>query len=217
MPKKIPEYLNYFLEDCLQWDKQFTKKNMFGWYAVYKNWKVFCLFLMDTIYFKVDEKNRIGYEKRNSKPFSYTKKSWEVSVMAYWELPEEILENREKLDTWINKSLSVENKTKPKHKSEKDRELDKNILESLLEIPDWKVSTYKILADKFWVHSRRIASVMKMNKQPEVFPCYKIISHSRKISGYSWPDWVNSKIRMLEADWIRVNNCMIDKKYIYEY
>lgn len=217
MPKKMPEYLNYFLQDCLQWDSQFSTKNLFGGYAVYKNWKVFCLYLMDTIYFKVDENNRADYEERNSKPFSYTKKSWEVSVMAYFELPEEILENKEELDIWINKSLLVKSNTKSKHKSKKDVKLDKEILEALLEIPVWKVSTYKILADKFWVHSRRIASAMKMNKEPEVFPCYKIISHSRKLSGYSWPDWVNSKIRMLEADWIKIVDWMIDKKYIYNY
>jgi len=55
--------------------------------------------------------------------------------MAYFELPEEILENKEELDIWINKSLLVKSNTKSKHKSKKDVKLDKEILEALLEIP----------------------------------------------------------------------------------
>jgi TfoX/Sxy family transcriptional regulator of competence genes len=56
--------------------------------------------------------------------------------MSYFELPEEILEHREELNIWIERSLEVLSKTKPKKKSKKDRELDQEILEALLEIPD---------------------------------------------------------------------------------
>jgi len=55
--------------------------------------------------------------------------------MSYWELPEEILENREELNIWIEKSLEVKTKTKNNKKSKKDLELDNKILEKLLEIP----------------------------------------------------------------------------------
>jgi TfoX/Sxy family transcriptional regulator of competence genes len=55
--------------------------------------------------------------------------------MSYWELPEDILENREELYIWIERSLEVENKTVSKKKSKKDLELDNKILEKLLEIP----------------------------------------------------------------------------------
>jgi len=137
--------------------------------------------------------------------------------MSYRELPEEILENREELDSWIEKSLAVVSKTKFKKKTKKDNELDKKILQALLEIPKWKVSTYKILADKFWVHSRRIASVMKHNSEPDIYPCFKIISHSGKIFGYSGPDWVNAKLQTLEEEWIEVKNWKISSKYFYDF
>ncbi len=215
MPKKIPEYLNYFLEDCLGWERSFTKKNMFGGYAIYKHGKVFCLFLRDALYFKVDDNNRGDYEQRNSKPFEYDKKNGTVWVMSYYELPEEILENREELDLWIEKSLAVKSKPKPRKKSEKDMQIDKAIMEALLKIPKWKVSTYKILADQFWVHPRRIASVMKYNKHPDCYPCYKVIAHAWWVGWYSWPDWVNSKVSMLEADWIQIIDWKIDKKYYH--
>ena len=217
MPKKIPEYLNYFLEDCLQWDKQFSIKFLFWGYAIYKNKKIFSLFINEVIYFKVWENNIWDYKEKKSKAFSYKKKNWVVWVMSYYELPEEILENMEELDSWINKSLEVKSKTKNNKKSKKDLNLDNKILEKLLEIPKWKVTTYKILADIFDVHPRRIASVMKTNNNPDVFPCYKVISHSRKLSWYSWPNWVKSKIELLEQDWIKVIDWIIWSEFIWDF
>jgi methylated-DNA-[protein]-cysteine S-methyltransferase len=201
MTKKIPELLNYFLEDCLQWDNEFSIKSMFWGYAIYKNKKVFSLFIDDIIYFKTWENNVDDYKKNNSQIFIYKKKNGVAWVMNYWELPEKILENREELYIWIEKSLKVKSKTTNSKKSKKDLELDNNILKKLLEIPKWKVTTYKILADFFGVHPRRIASVMKNNKHPDDFPCYKVISHSRKIGWYSWPNWVDSKVELVRQDW----------------
>ena len=217
MSKKTPEYLSYFLQDCLGWDKQFTKKAMFSWYAIYKNEKVFCLYLNDIIYFKVWENNTDLYKKYHSKPFTFSKKDWKIWMLSYYELPEEILENREELDYWIEKSLEVENKTSSKKKSRKTLELNNKILEKLLEIPKWKVTTYKILADIFNVHPRRIASVMKYNKNPDFYPCYKVVSHSRKINWYSWPNWINSKKNMIELDWVKIINWLVWKEFIYKY
>ena len=76
------------------------------------------------------------------------------------------------------------------------------------------MSTYKYFVDEFGVHSRRIASVMKMNKHPDIYPCYKIISHSWKISWYSWPEWVHSKVSMLKADRIEVVDGKVGKEFI---
>jgi TfoX/Sxy family transcriptional regulator of competence genes len=53
--------------------------------------------------------------------------------MCYYLLPEEILENREELEKWLEKSLLVETTTKKK--TMKNIELDKKILSSLCDIP----------------------------------------------------------------------------------
>ena len=90
-------------------------------------------------------------------------------------------------------------------------------MESLLKIPKWKVTTYKILADKFWVHPRRVASVMKHNKNPEFFPCYKVVSHSLKLWWYSAYDWVNTKVEMLEKDWVIIDNWKVKASCIFGY
>lgn len=102
-------------------------------------------------------------------------------------------------------------------KSEENILLDKKILKSLLEIPNWKVTTYKILAEKFWVHPRRIASVMKCNKEPEIYPCYKVVSHSREISWYSALEWVSTKIEKLKNDWIIITKRKVSIESIYMF
>jgi len=93
-------------------------------------------------------------------------------------------------------------------------DIKQDILEYLLGIPKGKVMTYKTLADVFWVHPRKVAMTMKYNDAPDFFPCYKVISHSWKVSGYNSWEWKSTKIQMLEADGIKVVDWKIDKKYI---
>lgn len=89
------------------------------------------------------------------------------------------------------------------------------ILSFLQTIPKWKVSTYKLIWEKFSIHSRAVAQVMRYNKNPEIYPCYKVISHSWKISWYNTIRWVEEKIEKLEKDWIEIINWKIDKSYYY--
>jgi len=89
-----------------------------------------------------------------------------------------------------------------------------DILEYLLWIPKGKVMTYKTLADVFWVHPRTVAAAMKYNTEPWIFPCYKVIAHSGKVSGYNAGEWQKTKIEMLRADGVEVIDGKIDKKYI---
>lgn len=92
--------------------------------------------------------------------------------------------------------------------------LSQQILEALQDIPKWKVMTYKTLADKFWVHPRKVAMTMKYNTFPDIYPCYKVISHSGNISGYSGEGWVIWKISRLQADGIEVKDGKVERKNI---
>ncbi len=114
MPKKTPEFLIYFLEDCLWGDSAYSYKWMFWGYSIYKYGKIFAIYLDSQLYFKVDDNNRDDYLQKWQECFSYTKKSWQVAVMSYYTVPEELLENREELENWIEKSLSIPGKTKKK-------------------------------------------------------------------------------------------------------
>jgi O6-methylguanine-DNA--protein-cysteine methyltransferase len=63
------------------------------------------------------------------------------------------------------------------------------------------------------VHPRKIASVMRYNKEPLVYPCYKVLADSGKISGYNTDRWVIEKIEKLESDGIKTQDGKVDKKY----
>lgn len=71
-------------------------------------------------------------------------------------------------------------------------------------IPQGKAVTYKFLAEVFANHPRGIAQLLHHNKDPDKFPCYKIISESWDIWGYAL--WNDEKIRRLQNDWIEINN-----------
>jgi DNA transformation protein len=104
--KPLPEFINYFLFDCLWWDDSFSTKAMFSGYWIYKNQKIFAIYWMWELYFKVWKNNLDDYIKYNSRKFEYRKK-WKLTWISYYTLPEDILEDRNKLDKWIEKSLEV--------------------------------------------------------------------------------------------------------------
>ncbi len=90
-------------------------------------------------------------------------------------------------------------------------------LHLLKQIPKGKVTTYKILAEKCGVHPRAIASVLKQNKHPEKYPCYKVISHSGKLGGYSLFDGLKTKIELLESDGIVIKDGKISPEFFHYF
>ncbi len=92
--------------------------------------------------------------------------------------------------------------------------MKQEILNYLLTIPKWKVTTYKNIANIFGVHPRTVSQTMRYNKNPEIFPCYKVIASTWKISWYNTSRWVEEKIEKLKNDGIEVINWVVDKKFI---
>lgn len=88
------------------------------------------------------------------------------------------------------------------------------ILKYLQTIPKWKVTTYKNIWKIFDIHPRAVSIVMKYNKKPETYPCYKVISSSGKISGYNTEKWVSEKIEKLKNDGIEIIDGKIDENFI---
>ena len=88
------------------------------------------------------------------------------------------------------------------------------VLIALQKIPKGKVTTYKNLALRFWLHPRAIASIMRYNKDPITYPCYKVISASGKISGYNTEQGILEKITKLKADGIPIINWKISAERI---
>jgi DNA transformation protein len=82
-----------------------TVKKMFGGAGLYLDGIIFALIAGDVLYFKVDDSNRIDYKQVGMGPFQpFDDKPM---VMPYYEVPADVLENREQLADWAKKAIVV--------------------------------------------------------------------------------------------------------------
>jgi DNA transformation protein len=74
---------------------------MFGGHGIYNKGVMVGLISSGVFYLKVDDENRPQFESAAAKPFSYHRKGRKQAViMSYWEVPANVLENREALCQW---------------------------------------------------------------------------------------------------------------------
>jgi DNA transformation protein len=94
-----------------------TVKKMFGGAGIYYDGLIFGLLADDVLYFKVDDSNRSDYEQAGMEPFQpFDDKPM---VMQYYEVPVDILENRELLADWARKALSASKNRPAKPKKQR--------------------------------------------------------------------------------------------------
>lgn len=111
-------YLDYVLEQ-LSCVGHVTPKRMFGGVGIYLDSLFFALVDDDILYFKVDESNRADFEAAGMKPFKpFGEESYS---MGYFEVPIDVLEDRDQLQQWANKSLDVARSKRPVRKSKKKK------------------------------------------------------------------------------------------------
>jgi DNA transformation protein len=90
-----------------------ASRRMFGGVGLYID-GVFCAIIgadSGRLYLKVDDSNRSDYEAAEMEPFRTPK-----GVMAYYTVPEPVLENAELLRTWALKARAVGARAKPTRK-----------------------------------------------------------------------------------------------------
>ena len=110
------EYVTYVL-DQLEGLGTITVKKMFGGAGLYLDSVFFALIADDVLYFKVDNSNQQDYESAGMAPFRpFGEKS---HIMHYYEVPIDVLDDREKLKTWVDKALLVAKQTLSKGKKKK--------------------------------------------------------------------------------------------------
>lgn len=105
-------FRDYIVHDVLIDIDGISSKNMFGGYGIYRHGVIFAMIAFGRLYFKVGEANRADYEELGSTQFIYKTKGKDMKI-NYWELPEEIMENKENLSEWIEKSLAVHKEKRP--------------------------------------------------------------------------------------------------------
>jgi DNA transformation protein len=105
-----------FVLDQLQPLGPVSAKRMFGGAGLYLGAEFFGLIADDVLYLKVDDSNRRDFEAAGMGPFKpFGQKSY---AMQYYQVPVEVLEDRDALREWSLKAVAVA-KSKRKRKSRK--------------------------------------------------------------------------------------------------
>lgn len=102
----LPPVLEYLIHDVLVDEDGLTTKRMFGGYGIYYHGKMFAGIMLDELHIKATTPElKEEFESVGAKQFTYTfKNTGKTTTMPYWRLPDEILEDREALKGWCEKS-----------------------------------------------------------------------------------------------------------------
>jgi DNA transformation protein len=81
-----------------------TGRSMFGGVGIYAQGVFFALIAEDRLYFKVDDATRPDFEQRGMEPF---RPFGEDSAMGYFEVPADVVEDVNQLETWMKEAIGV--------------------------------------------------------------------------------------------------------------
>lgn len=105
------EFLNYVLDQLSSWG-QVSARRMFGGAGLYRHGRMFGLIADNVVYLKVDDTNRDDFLKAGSSPFNPYPDKGKTTVMSYYEIPPEVLEDPDELSQWAQRSLNIQEKKK---------------------------------------------------------------------------------------------------------
>lgn len=102
---KDNSFHNYVIYDLLGAIHGIASRAMFGGWAIYKNGVIFGIIIDEELYFKINNENRSVFKQIESRPFVYTKSDGKPVTMSYWLVPDEIMEDKERLYDLVEKSV----------------------------------------------------------------------------------------------------------------
>ena len=105
----VNEDFSQFVKEQLAEFGDVEFKNMFGGIGIFKEGLMFGKIGGNTFRLKVDETNKEQFEQKGMKPFFSEKKK---KGMPYWEVPQEVLEDRTELAKWAQQSFDIALKSK---------------------------------------------------------------------------------------------------------
>ena len=79
-------------------------KQMFGGYGLYDGSKFFGIISKGRLYFKTDESSRNAHIEQGMKPFKFSEKQ---TLKNYYEVPADVLEDREKILKFAEISIAI--------------------------------------------------------------------------------------------------------------
>jgi len=101
-----PEFIDY-LKDQLEDFGPFDVRSMFGGAGLFRDNLMFALIANETLYLKVDDRNRPDFEAAGTSPFTYARGDREGSLKSYYEAPADILEDPADLADWARKAFDA--------------------------------------------------------------------------------------------------------------
>ena len=99
------EFCDYALEQLASSGKV-SARRMFGGVGLYLDGLFFAVIDDDTLYFRTDDSNRARFVRAGSRPFCPFPDR-PGHVMAYWQVPAEVLEDAEQLRNWTREALAA--------------------------------------------------------------------------------------------------------------
>ncbi|MCJ7729482.1 MAG: TfoX/Sxy family protein, partial [Sedimentisphaerales bacterium] len=83
-----------------------------GGAGLYCDGTMFGLIADDVAYLKVDDSNREDFVKAGASPFNPYPDKVKATVMSYYEIPADVIENPTVLTEWAERSLAIARKKK---------------------------------------------------------------------------------------------------------
>ncbi len=95
-----------FVEDQLQRLDGVSFRSMFGGYGLYQRDVFFGIIYRGRLYFRTNAESCTAYKERGMKPFRPNPKA-KQTLHSYYEVPVEILEDRDSLVTWARTAAAT--------------------------------------------------------------------------------------------------------------
>ncbi|MHC4537701.1 MAG: TfoX/Sxy family protein [Planctomycetota bacterium] len=105
------EFIDYVMDQLAAW-ADVSVRRMFGGAGLYCDGVMFGLIADDVAYLKVDDSNLEDFVKAGSSPFNPYPDKAKTTVMSYYEIPVDVLEDRDQLAIWAERSLVIAQKKK---------------------------------------------------------------------------------------------------------
>ena len=104
--KQTQHLADHYVDQLSDWAK-ITTRPLFGAVALYRNGHVFAMAWHGALYFKVDNHSRGKYEAAGSSALGYVSRGEDHALKSYWEVPADVVENREELHEWAEKAYEA--------------------------------------------------------------------------------------------------------------
>ena len=82
-------------------------RRMFSGVGLFYGGAMFALLVRDTMYLRVDSATRSRFERAGSRPFSYMRSGQEVSLSAYYVVPDDLLDRQDELLLWARDAIGA--------------------------------------------------------------------------------------------------------------